>query len=218
MSKPSRRFAHREDLARALGLEEERDPAVRDLERELDRLRPHRREVDRDLGAKRARHQLQRLAEPRRARPRVRDVVVLAVVLEQLAPQHRADDLDVLARLRERLAPRLAVPALDDLRARRAEAEQEAAAGEQVERRRRHRRVRRGARRDLQDRRADLQRRRRRGEPAEHADRVGAPRLRCPGRVVAQPLRLLGELDELERVRPRLCVAHVEAEAHDLRC
>ena len=39
----------------------------------------------------------------------------------------------------ERLAPRLAVPALDDLRPGRAEPEQEAAAGEQVERGRRHR-------------------------------------------------------------------------------
>ena len=48
----------------------------------------------------------------------VRDAVVLALVLDDVAPQRRADDLDVLARLAERLAPRLAVPALDDLRAR----------------------------------------------------------------------------------------------------
>ena len=43
MSNPSRAPFDREDLARALGREEERHPAVRDLERELDRLRPHRR-------------------------------------------------------------------------------------------------------------------------------------------------------------------------------
>ena len=55
---------------------------------------------------------------------------------------------------------------------------------------------------------------RRRAEPGEHGDRVRAPRLRGPGRVVAEPLGLLRELDQLERVRPRRRVAHVEAEAH----
>ena len=74
--------------------------------------------------------------------PVYRDVVVLAVVLEPLTPEHRAHDLDVLARLPERLPPLLPVPALDDLRAGRSEPQQEPPAGEQVERRRGHRGVR----------------------------------------------------------------------------
>ena len=45
-----------------------------------------------------------------------------------------------------------------------------------------------------------LIRRRRRREPGEHGDGVGAPGLRRPGRVEAEPLGLLRELDQLERV------------------
>jgi len=120
---------------------EDRQPAVRDLERELDRPRRERCQVDRDLAPHRPHHQAQRLSEPRAVAER--DVVVHAVMLEPFAPERRAHDLDVLARLRHRFAPRLAVPALDDLRPRRPEPHQEAATREQVERRRRHRRVRR---------------------------------------------------------------------------
>ena len=136
-----------------------------------------RGEVDRHVRAERPRHQLQRLAEPGAVRER--DVVVLAVVLDDLAAQRRTHDLDVLARLAERLAPRLAVPALHDLRARGAEAEQEAAAREQVERRRRHRRVRGRAAGDLHDRRAELDPLGERAEPRERRDGVRAPRLRA---------------------------------------
>ena len=53
-----------------------------------------------------------------------------------------------------------------------------------------------------------------RAEPGERRDRVGPPRLRRPGGVVAEPLRLARELEQLERVRPRLRVPHVEAETH----
>ena len=141
-------------LGEPVGREEDRQPPVGDLGGELDVLRPDGRDVDRDVGAGTA-DDLQRLAEPGRARSRVRDVVVLAVVLERfLAAQDRAHDLDVLARLRQRLAVRLAVPALDDLRARQPQPEQEPAAAHQVERRRRHRGHRRRARRHLHDRRA----------------------------------------------------------------
>src|SRR6185437_8075120 len=98
-------------------------------------LRPERREVERDLGAQRAQHQLQRLTEAGRAWAVVRNPVVLAGVRDDLAAQGGADDVDVLACLAEGLAPRLPVPALDHLRARGAESEQEAAAGEEVERR-----------------------------------------------------------------------------------
>jgi hypothetical protein len=129
-----------EHRARLLRRPEDRQPAVGDLERLLDRLRPDRRKVDRNVGPERPRHQLQRLAEPGAALHR--NVVMHAVMLEPFPSQHRAHDLDVLARLAERLPPLLPVPALDDLRAGRAEAHQEPSAREQVERRSRHRRVR----------------------------------------------------------------------------
>ena len=57
-----------------------------------------------------------------------------------------------------------------------------------------------------------------RAEPGEHAHGVRAPGLCGPRGRVAEPLRLLGQLDQLERVRPRRGVAHVEAEAHRVRC
>ena len=53
-----------------------------------------------------------------------------------------------------------------------------------------------------------------RAEPGEHRDDVRAPRLRRPGRVVAEPLGLLRERDQLGRVRPRRRVAHREPELH----
>ena len=191
---------------------EDREPSVRDVEGLRNRLRAHDGEVDGDVGAERPRHQLQRLAEPRPVCDG--DVVVLAVVLHELPSQRGAHDLDVLARLLERLAPVLAVPALDDLRARGAEAEEKAPAGEQVERRRRHRRVRRRAAGDLHDRAAELDPLGRRTEPREHGDAVRSPCLRRPCRVVAEPLGLLRHRDGLERARPRRRVAHVEAETH----
>ena len=55
-------------------------------------------------------------------------------------------------------------------------------------------------------------------KPGQHRDGVRPPRLRRPRGVVAQPLSLLREPDELPRVRPRRRVAHVEAEAHHVRC
>jgi hypothetical protein len=78
-----------------------------------------------------------------------------AVVLDGLAAEPGADDFDILPRPSERLAPGNAVPALDDLRAGRAEAEQDAAARQLVERRRRHHGHGGGAGGHLQDRGAD---------------------------------------------------------------
>src|SRR4051812_25494567 len=210
----SGREARPEGLAEALRRHEDRQPAVGDLGRERDALRPECREVDRDLGAQRAQHQLQRLAEAGRARPVPRDPVVLAVVLDDLARERCADDLDVLARLAERLAPRLAVPALDHLRPGAAEPEQEAAAREEVERRRRHRRVRRRAAGDLQDRGAELDPLGAPREPAEDADRVGAPGLRDPDRVEAEPLRLLHERIQIGGIRAGWRVPEAETELH----
>ena len=177
---------------------------------------PHHREIDRDVRTQRAGHQLQRLAEPGAVRDR--DVVVRAVVLDELAAQRCANDLDVLARLLERLSPRLAVPALDDLWPRRPETEQEAAAGQEVERGRRHRRVRRRAAGDLHDRRAELDPLGRRPEPGEDGHAVRSPCLRGPGGVVAESLRLLRHRDRLERARAGRRVPHVEAELHAVRC
>ena len=141
-----------------------------------------------------------------------------AVVLEPLAAEHRPHDVDVLARLAERLPPLLPVPALDDLRPRRAEPHQEPAAREHVQRRGGHRRVRRRPSGQLHDRRAEPDRRRQRAEPGERRDRVDAPRLGRPRGRVPEPLRLARKLDQLERARARLRVAHVEAELHRVRC
>ena len=55
-------------------------------------------------------------------------------------------------------------------------------------------------------------------EPREHGDGVRPPGLRGPRGVVAEPLGLLRERDQLGRVRPGRGVAHVEAEAHGVRC
>ena len=50
----------------AVGREEDREPAVGDLGRERDVLRPDRGEVDRDVGPARVHDDLERLAEPGR--------------------------------------------------------------------------------------------------------------------------------------------------------
>src|SRR5207248_6723781 len=143
--------ARAEGVVEALRVDEDRQPAVRDLGGEGDVLRADRREEDRNVRPERPEHQLQRLPEPGGADAVVRDPVVLALVLDRLAAERGADDLDVFARLPERLAPWLAVPALDHLRAGGAEAEDEAAARHQVEGRGGHRGVRGRASRDLHD-------------------------------------------------------------------
>src|SRR5688572_18709558 len=99
-----------------------RQPAVGDLGRLLDALWADRRDVNRDLPP--VEDALEGLPEPGGPRPAIRDLVVLALVLDRLlAGPDLPDDVDVLPGLHERLAVRLAVPALDDLRARDAEAE-----------------------------------------------------------------------------------------------
>src|SRR5690606_10779085 len=121
-----------------VGVERGEQEAVAELTGLLLRLLAERAHVDGDVGVA-VEDALERLALPRRARAVVRDAVLLAVVHERfLALEDLADDLHVLAHPRERLVEGLPVPALDDLRARGAEAEDEAAAGERVERHRRH--------------------------------------------------------------------------------
>ena len=129
-----------------------------------------------------------------------REVVELAVVLDGLAAgDDAADDVDVLAGAGERAGIGLAVPALDDLRAGRAEAEDEAPAGQVVERDRRHRRGRRGARRELDDAGAEADALGVRAPPGERREGVGAVGLGRPHRVEAEAL---GLLDRLQRAAP----------------
>ena len=151
---------------------------------------------------------LERLAEPGRVRPRVGNLVVLPAELQRLlALEDRAQDLDVLARLDERLAERLTVPALGHLRARDAEAEPEATAGERVERHRGHGRHRRRARGNLHDAGADVNPRRAREEPRRRRHGVGAVRLRRPHRRVAEPLGLEDLVDVEREARARIVEA-----------
>ena len=137
--------------------EEDRDPAVADLGRHLDRFAPDRADEDRDLVAHRVEVELQRLA----LATGQRQLVVLALVVDRaLAGDDLAHDFDVLAGAAPGLRVGHAVPAFGDLRAGGAEAEEEAAAGEFVDRRPGHRRRGRRARRHLQDRGAEVDRRR----------------------------------------------------------
>ena len=162
--------------------EEDRDPAVADLGRHLDRFAADRADEDRDLVALGVEVELQRLA----LAAGQRQLVVLALVVDRaLAGDDLAHDFDVLAGAAPGLGVGHAVPALGDLRAGGAEAEEEAAAGELVDRRPGHRRRRRRARRDLEDRGAELDRRRLRRQPGEHADHVGAVGLGRPDRLEA---------------------------------
>ena len=165
-----------------------------DLGRELDRLAADRADVDRDLVADRVDVELQRLALAGDALAlHQRQRVVLALVLEPaLAGDDLLDDLDVLAGAAPGLRVGDAVPALGDLRAGGAEAEDEAAAREGVDRDAGHRRRGRGPRRDLEDRGAELDRLGLRREVGEHADRVGAVGLGRPDRVEAGASRRPG--------------------------
>src|SRR5581483_1384294 len=106
--------------------------------------------------------------------------------------------------------PRLAVPALGHLRPRGAEAERDAPAREQVERGHGHRRRGGAARRHLHDRRAEADPLGARADPGERRDRVGAPGLRGPHAVEAEPVRLLRERQR----RDRVVVPELQAEAH----
>ncbi len=183
------------DLLDPLRVGEGGDPAVADLGGKLDRLTADRADEDRDLVAQRVEVELQRLALVHRPLATNGDRVVGALVIKRaLTGDDLADDLDVLARATPRLRIGDAVPALGDLRAGRAEAEDEAAAGEVVERRAGHRCRGGRARRDLQDRGAELDRLRLRDQPGEDGDDVGAIRLRRPHGLEAGGLRRLHEL------------------------
>ncbi len=132
--------------------------------------------------AQRAQHQLQRLAEPGRAGPVVRDAVVLAVRARRRSRRSAARTISTYSRVFPSGLPhgwpcQPSTTCGPDV----PRPEQEAAAGDEVERRRRHRRVRGRAAGDLHDRRAELDAARlRRRSSASTRDRVGAPRLGRP--------------------------------------
>ena len=142
-----------------------------------------------------------------------RQLVVLALVVERaLAGDDLAHDLDVLAGAAPGLRVGHAVPALGDLRARRAEAEDEAAAGELVDRRPGHRRGGGRAGGHLHDRGAELDRLGLRGQPGEHADHVGAVGLGHPDRFEAGLSAAQHDLEGLLAARTDAPVAEVESE------
>ncbi len=202
-------------LAEPVRREEDRQPAVGDLRAERDVLRSDRRDVDRDVVARRMHDELERLAEPGRVGTRVRDVVVRAVMLEPLlARQDRAHDLHVLARLAEGLAVRLAVPTLHDLRTGETEPEQEAVAAEEVERHRGHRGHGRRARGHLHDRGAEVDALGVRHHPRDRRDGVGAVRLGGPHRMEAELLRFLGQRHRARQALAPVLIAEVDPESH----
>src|SRR5260221_4096451 len=167
-------------LLEGIDTEEDRDPAVADLRRHLDRFAADRANENRDVGALGVEVELQRLA----LAAWQRQLVVLALVFElALAGDDLAHHFDVLAGAAPGLRVGNAVPAFGDLRPGGAEAEEEAAAGELVDRRPRHRGGGRRARRHLQDRGAEVDRLRLRGEPGKDADHVGAIRDRQSNRL-----------------------------------
>ena len=196
-------------LLEGVDAEEDRDPAVADLGRHLDRFAPDRADEDRDLVALGVEVELQRLALAAGQRQRV----VLALVVDRaLAGDDLAHDFDVLAGAAPGLRVGDAVPALGDLRAGGAEAEDEAAARELVDRRAGHRRRRRRTGGHLEDRGAELDRRRLRGQPGEHADHVGAVGLGRPDRLEAGLLGGLHDLQGLLAGRADAPVAEVQAQ------
>src|SRR4051794_4458521 len=129
-----------------------------------------------------------------------------------LAGDDLAHDFDVLTGAAPGLGVGHAVPAFGDLRAGGAEAEEEAAAGELVDRRAGHRGGGGWARRNLHDRRAELDRRRLRRQPGEHADHVGAVGLSRPDRLEACALRRLNHLEGVLAGRADAPVTEVESE------
>ena len=210
MSRPARPH-RRQQLLGALGVEEERDPAVRDLGGLLHGLRADRAEVDRDVGARRVDQELERLAQ---AGALDRQLELLALVLERaLAGERLAHDLHVLARARDGPRERHAVPALGDLRARHAQAEPEAPLGEGVERGRGHGGHRGRAGGDLEQAGAEADPLGHRAQVPEHGGGVLAPGLGHPHGVEALAVGELRQLDLLLGGVPGP-VGDVEADPH----
>jgi hypothetical protein len=117
---------------------------------------------------------------------RQRQPVDPPVVPEPVTACHGADDLDRLAGRRQRGPEAHPVPALHHLRAADADAEQEPASGQQVQRHGRHGDERGRPRAELHDRRAEADPGRLAGQVTELGQRVLGPGLRHPYRVGAE--------------------------------
>ena len=179
---------------RALRHHEERDQAVRDLAGQPDARRRDRAGIDRQRVAGMD-DALQRLAEPCRVRAAVGERVVHAFVDHRLlARDDLADDRDVFAQPLVGLAVRDSVPAFDDLRPRRADAEDESAAGERLQGHRGHRGAGGRARGHLHERGADRDPLRPGQDPGGRCYRIGTVRLRGPDRAIAERLRLTDQV------------------------
>ena len=198
-----------QQVAAVLRAVEDGQPAVGDLPRELEVLRPDRSEVDRHLRPHRVDDELQRLA----GAVRDRELPVLALVRNGFPAQRHPHDVDVLAGPAERCGERHAVPALADLRAGHPETEPEPATGERVDRGGGHRGRRRRARGDLHHRCPEVDPLRLRADPREHGRRVRAVGLGDPGHRIPEPVGLDGG-GEVLRVVPRAPVSEVDPELH----
>ena len=190
---------------------EDRLPGVGDLGGQLDVLRADRGDHDGDALAHRVVDELEGLAEAGALPLGQRQLVVLAVVLDALAPPHLAADVDDLAGAAERRGVGHAVEALDDLRPGRADAEREPPAGDVVQARGGLRERGRRAGVDVEDAGGDLQPLGLGGDVAHLAHRVEAVRLRDVDDVEAGLLvvgQLLDGLLETSGVAERHPDAH----------
>ena len=136
--------------------------------------------------------QLQGFAEPRALILRKRELVVRAVVHDDLSPPDRTTDLHDLALTAEGLVVLHAVEPLDDLRAGRTEAEDEAPARDCVEPGSGHRDRAGGAAVDVEDARTELHGVGLRSEVTEDRHGVEAVKLRHPADIDAGLLQIGG--------------------------
>ena len=179
----------------ALGHHEEREQAVGDLAGQPETGRRDRAGIDRQRVAG-VDDALQRLAEPGGVRPAVGEGIVHALMDDRLLARHNsAHDRNIFAQPLMGFAVGDSMPAFDHLRSRRTDAEDEAAAGERLERHRRHRCTGRCARWHLHERGADCHPLGLSQNPGGWRHRVRAIGLGGPDRSVAERLSLLDQVD-----------------------
>ncbi len=194
------------------GREEDQVPAVGDLGRQRDVLRPLGAQVDGDLRAVGMQDRAQRLAQAGAAAQR--QLVVPAVVGDRLGPgDDRAQDLDVLPGPLQRARVGLAVPALDHLRVAGADADDDPALGQVVHGHGGHGQGGRRPGGELGDAGAQLDVRGPRAPPGQRGPGVAAVGLGGPDLIEAQPV---GGGEQLGRVRrrPRAPVADGGGDPH----
>ena len=153
---------------------------------------------------------------PRPVPPGQRQLVVLAVEGHRSVPRHHlAEDLNPLSRPCQRLRIRLAVPPFHHLRPGNADAEDQAAVRDVIQRRRLHGGTGRRAGRNLHDGRAEIDALGVRANPRQRREAVGTVDFRAPDGVVAKRLRLLRRLDDsFAPRRPQRANAHTQLHPH----